>query len=73
MSPLSTFLEDDRMSTMLSDKGDHYLVSTVTSVGKRKRMPRKSVRVAKGDPAALLVELEKHAEQARLDLGVPVT
>lgn len=53
------------MSTMLADKGSHWEVSTLAAPGRRKKLPRRRVRVPKGDPDALRLEMIRQAEAAR--------
>lgn len=53
------------MTTQLEDKGDHWVVSTVESFGKRRRRGRNGIKVPKGDPEALRKEIEFQAEALR--------
>ncbi len=61
------------MSTMLQDKGDHFVVSTLASPGRRRHMPRGPVKVSKDDMRAVRAECVRQAEQARtyLNLHLP--
>lgn len=60
------------MTTELVDAGDHWVVKTVESRGKRRRMGRSAVVVPKGDPAALRAEIERQATALRRRWDVPV-
>lgn len=58
------------MSTMLEEKADHWVVSTLVSVGRRRKVARGKVRVPKGDKAALKTELLRQAVAARAAFGI---
>ncbi len=58
------------MTTQLEDHGTHWVVKTVESQGKRRRMGRLGVHVPKGDPDALRAEITKQAVQLRFRWGV---
>ena len=60
------------MATMLADKGTHWEVSTVSSLGRRSNIPRGMVVVEKGDRDARKAEMVRQALQARRDAGVEV-
>lgn len=53
------------MSTQLEDHGTHWVVKTVESFGKRRRMGRGGVRVEKADPKDLKAEIMKQAQALR--------
>lgn len=58
------------MTTQLEDHGTHYVVSTIMTVGRERRRPRKHVQVPKGDPAALKAEIERQVAAAHLRAGI---
>lgn len=58
------------MTTMLEDHATHWVVKTVDAPGRRKRMGRLPVAVAKGDLAALTAEIEKQATALRASYGI---
>lgn len=57
------------MATQLTEKATHYLVSIVSGKGRRRRIPRDTVSVPKGDLDALRAVLVASAELARKQEG----
>lgn len=53
------------MTTQLEDHGSHWIVKTIESKGKRRRMGREGVRVEKGDRDSLRQEVMKQADALR--------
>ncbi len=58
------------MATRLADKGTHYEVSTEAGPNRRRRIPRGTVRVPKGEPELLRAEVLRQAQAARLAIGI---
>jgi hypothetical protein len=53
------------MTTQLEDHRDHWVVKTVESVGRRRRLGRDGVVVPKGDDAALRAEIMRQGQALR--------
>lgn len=60
------------MSTQIEERGGYVLVSTVSGVGKRKRMARGGVLVPKDDKVGIRAEVIRQAEKARKEAGIEV-
>lgn len=58
------------MSTQRDDRGGDVLISTLTAQGSRRKLPRNTVRIPKGERKLIKAEMLRQAKQARLDLGV---
>ena len=59
------------MSTMLEGSDGAYVVSTLVTQGKQRKIPRGRVLVFSDDLVAVQVEAEKQATEARRLFGVP--
>ncbi len=60
------------MSTKLTEHPHHWVVETVVSRGKQRKIGRGAVRVGKGDPAARKAEMMRQAIAARAMFQLPV-
>lgn len=58
------------MATKLENTEAGYVVSVITGIGRRRRVPREPVLVPYGDKARLKEVLTQQAEAARIAVGM---